>query len=397
MDVTPQVINEVEFHQKKIGGYDPDEVDDFLERVAVAVGEMQARVRELSDRAQAAERRNIELEGRLKQVIAKAEAAPTPAAAAPMTGGDIESGTETITRTLVLAQRTADAAVAEAREEAQRIVADAEAAARKLIVEAEVNARRASEEARTRLVSEIVALEETRDGLRADQSILERHLDEQRLRLRSAIADLQRLVDDPSRLRQSPPPTLPSRGRPAFIEEELQAASSTGADETATTPEVDKPPSEVDTRVAAEAGTDAEVNVKVEPAASGATAGEDEWAAGPAEEEFIDLAEDESVAVDPRPSGGVVFTVPDEVEEAPAVRLFDDATAPDPAPEEEEAWSRFVGAATEGPALSFDATGDDAYLTELRRAMATGGGSGGRNPLRLDDAEQARPRFGRRR
>jgi len=29
MDVTPQVINEVEFHQK-MRGYDPDEVDDFL-------------------------------------------------------------------------------------------------------------------------------------------------------------------------------------------------------------------------------------------------------------------------------------------------------------------------------------------------------------------------------
>ena len=56
MDVTPQVINEVEFHQK-MRGYDPDEVDDFLERVAVAVGEMQGRLGDADGRRETAERR----------------------------------------------------------------------------------------------------------------------------------------------------------------------------------------------------------------------------------------------------------------------------------------------------------------------------------------------------
>ena len=51
MDITPQVINEVEFRQK-VRGYDPDEVDDFLERMAVAVGQLQERLREAAERAE---------------------------------------------------------------------------------------------------------------------------------------------------------------------------------------------------------------------------------------------------------------------------------------------------------------------------------------------------------
>ena len=67
MDVTPQVINEVEFHQK-MRGYDPDEVDDFLERVAVAVGQLQDKVRDAGDRAAVADRRATELETRIREL-----------------------------------------------------------------------------------------------------------------------------------------------------------------------------------------------------------------------------------------------------------------------------------------------------------------------------------------
>src|SRR6476660_9747511 len=101
MDVTPQVINEVEFHQK-MRGYDPDEVDDFLERVASAVEQFIERVRVAEQRAAAAERRAAELD---KQRGGAPAAPVTQAAAAPE--GD---ETDAIKRTLVLAQRTADAA-----------------------------------------------------------------------------------------------------------------------------------------------------------------------------------------------------------------------------------------------------------------------------------------------
>jgi DivIVA domain-containing protein len=39
MDLTPQTLREVEFREK-LRGYHPDDVDDFLEKVAVAVGEL---------------------------------------------------------------------------------------------------------------------------------------------------------------------------------------------------------------------------------------------------------------------------------------------------------------------------------------------------------------------
>ena len=46
------------------------------------------------------------------------------------------------------------------------------------------------------------------DTVKADVGLLERHVDEQRLRLRSSAADLQRLVDDPAGLRISSMPQL---------------------------------------------------------------------------------------------------------------------------------------------------------------------------------------------
>src|SRR5947208_5171634 len=138
MDVTPQVINEVEFHQK-MRGYDPDEVDDFLERIAVAVEQFQERIRAAEQRAVAAERHANELGQRMKG------GAPATAAQATAAPSTIDDDTETIRRTLVLAQRTADAAIKEAEEEAahtlqtahdqvQRLYADAQDQARKLVI-----------------------------------------------------------------------------------------------------------------------------------------------------------------------------------------------------------------------------------------------------------------------
>src|SRR3954471_27800 len=218
MDVTPQVINEVEFHQK-MRGYDPDEVDDFLERVASAVEQFLERVRVAETRAVAAERRAAELEQQRG-----AGAAPVTQAVAAET-----DETDAIKRTLVLAQRTADAAVKEAEEEAartlrtaqeqvQRLYAEAQEQARKLVIDAESDARKKSDDTRQRLVREIISLEETRDSLRADQGILERHLDEQRLRLRSSIGELQRLLDDPGRLRVAAAPEISGATMPELID-----------------------------------------------------------------------------------------------------------------------------------------------------------------------------------
>src|SRR6476646_5772420 len=129
MDVTPQVINEVEFHQK-MRGYDPDEVDDFLERVASAVEQFIERVKAAEQRAAVAERR-------LAEVGQQRGAAPAPAPA-------VAEGEETdaIKRTLVLAQRTADAAIREAEDEAARTLRTAQEQVQRLYTEAQEQARR---------------------------------------------------------------------------------------------------------------------------------------------------------------------------------------------------------------------------------------------------------------
>jgi len=193
MDLTPQVINEVEFSMAR-RGYDPDQVDEFLEKVAVALGELQERLTDLRDRIGTAERRAAEAERRAadrpERVVEAGAPMPDMSAAA-------EAELETLKRTLLLAQRTADAAVREAEEDARRIVA-----------EAEDTARGAHEATRRAVLDEIAAFESTRDTLRSDVEALETHMGAQRGRLEAAIVDLQRILDEPARLHGLPAPEL---------------------------------------------------------------------------------------------------------------------------------------------------------------------------------------------
>jgi DivIVA domain-containing protein len=202
MDITPQLLKEVKFSESW-RGYDRDEVDEFLERVGAGVALVQGRLREAVERAESAESR------------------------AQSQGGRSEAE-ETLKRTLVLAQRTADAAVAEANETAQRTVAEAEARAQRTIAdadahaqrtigeaeaqstvlraEAEAEARRVIESTRAPLLEEIAELERVRNFLRDDIALLEGHLDAQRERLRAQINQLSSLLDEPDMLRADATP-----------------------------------------------------------------------------------------------------------------------------------------------------------------------------------------------
>jgi DivIVA domain-containing protein len=343
MDVTPQVINEVEFHQK-MRGYDPDEVDDFLERVAVAVEQLQSRIRE-------AEQRTIAAERRAEEVTDAAKGAPATAVA-PSPARETDD-TEAIRRTLVLAQRTADAAIKEAEEDAkrtlqgaqeqvQRLYTEAQDQARKLVIDAESEARKTADDTRQRLVKEIITLEETRDSLRADQGILERHLDEQRLRLRSSIGELQRLLDDPGRLRAGTAPELSGATRPDFVTDP-PAADAADAVDTVDAPEV------------------ADENVRVAVRDESDDVVDD----GP----MIDLGSSGPI------TGSVTYT---------------------PADDDGDEWSRFANGALDGPptmAVRASDVGDDAYMTELRKAMLEDTSASSLEP----GEHRARTRFGRRR
>ena len=106
MELSPKAISGVQFRTVR-KGYDPEEVRSFLGQLARGVEAIQAQ-------AAATESRARSMMTKLQELSARED--PDPG--------------EAMKRTLLLAQRTADAAIAEATEEARAMVANAEEKAR---------------------------------------------------------------------------------------------------------------------------------------------------------------------------------------------------------------------------------------------------------------------------
>ncbi|MDQ1437571.1 MAG: cell division initiation protein [Acidimicrobiaceae bacterium] len=166
MDVSPQTIREVEFREK-LKGYHQDDVDDFLERIAAGLEILQERLRQATERAVRAEQKV----------------------------GESTEADDAMRRTLVLAQRTADAAVNEARDHAQQIVASAQSQAQQIVAAAEEQAARMAEESQRDLWADIGRLEVARDQLRSDIASLDGYLDAERARLQQALMEMLRRFD----------------------------------------------------------------------------------------------------------------------------------------------------------------------------------------------------------
>jgi DivIVA domain-containing protein len=193
MDISPQTVRTTSFKLVK-KGYDPDEVDSFKEQVAAAVEHAQNQATAMEARARAAV-------AKLQEVSQQVGSAPAPVAAAAHSGD-----TEVISRTLLLAQRTADATVAEARveadqivnkarDEAGRVLDTARNMAAKTVDDARFEARRAAEDERVKADNEVQSLLARRDFLLADVDHLEQYLGAQRERLRDAAVQLHELIE----------------------------------------------------------------------------------------------------------------------------------------------------------------------------------------------------------
>lgn len=167
MDVSPKTIRDVEFREK-LRGYNPDEVDEFLERVAAGLEILLERLRQATERAVRAEQRATE----------------------------VGEGDDAMRRTLVLAQRTADAAVQEAKEQAAQFLAQAEAQAQAVRAEAAEHARRTIEDATLEVRSQVARLEETRDRLQGEITTLQGFVEGERARMRGMLSDALRRVDE---------------------------------------------------------------------------------------------------------------------------------------------------------------------------------------------------------
>ncbi len=216
MELTPSfLLDEVEFRET-FRGYDRNQVDSFLEELAAALGGLQARIAAAEERARAAERRI----------------------------GDAGSGQPA--RTLLLAQRAADATLREAREEAARLVR-----------EASTTVDRDRNESRTVLRAEIEALEAARQARTEEIAQLDERIEAQRARLRALADAVQRLLADP-------PEPAPARRSPARAPATTNAPAPTPVAEPA--PTAANPPAPADDRPAPVAGRPVEAPATEEPA-----------------------------------------------------------------------------------------------------------------------------------
>jgi len=242
------LLEQAQFTKYKGKGYDAAEVDDFLDRATAMAAKVETQLTESMARpgggsgptnAEVQAEVNRRVEARLAELKASGGPAAAPDTAAAERAA--EDTAEQAHRTLLLAQRTADAAVSEARHKAEQLLADAhdrststiteaETAGIRLRAEGQTEAQRERQEARSRLGEEIRQLETVRETLGADIAALERHLEEQRGRLSSSIGDLQRLLDDPAGFRVGPAPVLVDPAVPDLSVEgpEPDAGAATG-------------------------------------------------------------------------------------------------------------------------------------------------------------------------
>ena len=192
MDITPQELRDIEIREAW-RGYHRDDVDELLERAAATIEHLESENAQL--RSGAGGRPAAAPARAAAPVIAAAPvAAPPVIAPPPAMPPDRTADTDVIQRTLVLAQKAADEAVAEARAKASQIVSDSETRAQKLVADAETSARRIADTEKARLEEDIARLMQTRDTLNADVDELERFEQEYRERLRRAIhAELELL------------------------------------------------------------------------------------------------------------------------------------------------------------------------------------------------------------
>jgi DivIVA domain-containing protein len=243
MDFSPQTVRSAGFKSVK-KGYDQAEVDAFKEKVAAAIETAQNQATAMEARARAAVAKLQEV----SQQVSNGREAGAPQAS--------DEDAEIISRTLLLAQRTADSTVAQANSDAEAmmvkarvdattIIDNARAMADKLLDEARLEARRSAESERIKAENEVQSLLARRDFLVSDVEHLEHHLDAQRERLRDAAVSLQELIE-------RVPGGLGELRRPL-----LSASAESAAPAPPQQPEQQQPRPQLDETVAMQAPADA--------------------------------------------------------------------------------------------------------------------------------------------
>jgi DivIVA domain-containing protein len=205
-------LRTVEFRET-LKGYHRDDVDEYLEKAAVEAEGLQEQLRQSGERLRQAAERISQLESALEQ---------QPASRPPV---ETAIGDDTLQRTLLLAQKFVDETKADAEAQAAALVAEADAKARMVTEQATAQATHIAAESEQRLKDEISRLEDTRGRLSHEVETMSRHLESERNRLRAALGDILRWVDQnvqpassheeaPSEPQEDTSGTTPSSGPP---------------------------------------------------------------------------------------------------------------------------------------------------------------------------------------
>jgi DivIVA domain-containing protein len=174
-------------------GYNVDEVDEYLDKAAQEAEALQDHVRQLNERLRQASERIAQLERdkRAAPVAAENDEATTAATAEANALSD-----ETLQRTLLLAQKFVDQTKRESEAEAATVIAQAEETARAAVAAAEATAAQLQAETHQKLRDEVTRLEATRTELATDVESMARHLESERNRLRGALSEILKWVDE---------------------------------------------------------------------------------------------------------------------------------------------------------------------------------------------------------
>jgi DivIVA domain-containing protein len=177
-------LRTVEFRET-LKGYHRDDVDEYLEKAAVEAEGLQEQFRQANDRLRQASERIAQLEAALERQPEQQQAPEAPVVA-----------DDTLQRTLLLAQQFVDQTKADSEARASKTLSDAEERSRVLVSHAESRAAHIASEAERKLREEVARLEAARAQLSGDVEKMARHLDGERNRLRSALSEIIKWVDD---------------------------------------------------------------------------------------------------------------------------------------------------------------------------------------------------------
>jgi cell division septum initiation protein DivIVA len=225
MELTPELFEKTEFTERR-KGYDIEQVETFLEQTGTALAQLLARTRHTEERAAHAEARLAQADAAIAEAQSRSQSAEQRAEAAERAAREASQGAaaavaatarqneeaevEQAAKTLLMAKRTAEATVNEARGQAQALLEDSQNRAQRQLNEANAEAaeliRRANEQAEAEFADRRSALLDEVRGLEGRRAQLADVITQLESRMAGYLEELGRTAQEIVITRGSVPP-----------------------------------------------------------------------------------------------------------------------------------------------------------------------------------------------